>query len=160
MPGEPSDDTAQRWDAYAVDRPRPRWKRRLSVAGSALTLVVIALAATVYVGSRLGANEVKVPGRVSAVGGTGEVLYLNNCAQCHGPAGEGGQQVKGPAFTAGGALHELTFEERVAKISRGKPLRGMPRWKFQISEEDIRRIAAYTQVLSGTDPDPRVQGVR
>ena len=159
MPGPPDVDDAARW-AELSSRPRRRWRRRLGVAAAALASAAVVLVATVLVGARLGANEVKLPGQKTAVGGTGEVLYLNNCARCHGPAGQGGQQVKGPAFIEGGRLHGLTFDERVAKISRGKPLRGMPAWKFQISDEDIRKIAAYTQILSGTEPDPSVQGVR
>ena len=158
MPRDRSADDA-RWDALET-KQRPRWQRRLLVVGSALLSAAIVLVITVLVGAKLGANEVKLPGRTTAVGGTGEVLYLNNCARCHGPAGQGGQQVKGPAFTEGGRLHGLTFDERVAKISRGKPLRGMPAWKFQISDEDIRRIAAYTQLLSGQTPEPSVEGVR
>lgn len=159
MPDPSHAEGTQRWERLH-ESPRSPWRRRLIVVASAVLLVVPVLVAVVLVGNRFGANEVKVPGQAKAVGGTGEVLYLNNCAQCHGPAGQGGQQVRGPAFTAGGVLHDLTFEERVAKISRGKPLRGMPAWKFQISAEDIRRIAAYTQILSGTSPDPRVKGVR
>ena len=158
MPDDRPDD-ATRWAALE-SRRRPRWQRRILVALAALGSVGVVLVATVLVGARFGANEVKLPGSRTAVGGTGEVLYLNNCARCHGPRGEGGQQVKGPAFIAGGVLHGLTFEQRVAKISRGKPLRGMPAWKFQISDEDIRRIAAYTQLLSGQSPDPNVEGVR
>ncbi|HVF18706.1 MAG TPA: cytochrome c [Mycobacteriales bacterium] len=158
MPVDRPDD-ARRWDDLSPARPR-RWRRRVAVAGAALGSVAVVLVATVLVGAKLGANEVKLPGQKTAVGGTGEVLYLNNCARCHGPAGQGGQQVEGPAFIEGGVLHDLTFEERVAKISRGKPLRGMPAWKFQISADDIRRIAAYTQLLSGQSPDPSVEGVR
>ncbi|HVE97656.1 MAG TPA: c-type cytochrome [Mycobacteriales bacterium] len=150
---------ARRWADLGAARPG-RWRRRLAIAGGALATVAVVLVGTVALGARLGANEVKLPGQKRAVGGTGRVLYLNNCAQCHGPAGEGGPRVGAPAFTPGGALHGLTFEERVAKISRGKPLRGMPAWKFQISDDDIRKIAAYTQILSGAEPDPSVQGVR
>lgn len=158
MPGDTRDDDA-RWAALDSAR-RPRWQRRLLVGSAAIAGVLVVLVAAVLLGARLGANEVKLPGQANAVGGTGEVLYLNNCARCHGAAGQGGRQVRGPAFTAGGALHDLTFDERVAKISRGKPLRGMPAWKYQISAEDIRRIAAYTQILSGRSPDPSVEGVR
>ena len=159
MPDRDARSDEERWKQLEAGS-RPRWRRRLLIVSSALAGVLVVLVAAVLVGAKLGANEVKLPGQARAVGGTGEVLYLNNCARCHGPAGQGGRQVRGPAFTVGGALHDLTFDERVAKISRGKPLRGMPGWKYQISAEDIRRIAAYTQILSGMTPDPSVEGVR
>lgn len=159
--GERAVSSVDRWEQLAGSpAPGRRWRRRLLIAGAALGSAAVVLVLTVLLGARLGANQVKLPGQKSAVGGTGEVLYLNNCARCHGAAGQGGPKVGAPAFTDGGVLHDLTFDQRVAKISRGKPLRGMPAWKFQISDEDIRRIAAYTQLLSGTTADPSVEGVR
>ncbi len=159
--GERAATPPDRWGQLA-DSPAStgRWRRRALVAGAALGSAGVVLVLTVLLGAQLGANQVKLPGQKSAVGGTGEVLYLNNCARCHGAAGQGGPKVGAPAFTDGGVLHDLTLDQRIAKISRGKPLRGMPAWKFQISAEDIRRIAAYTQLLSGMTPDPSVEGVR
>lgn len=124
------------------------------VVGSAAVL-----AAMVYFGNRLGANP--LPGQAVDTGRTGAEIYNKNCAACHGLGGEGGSlDIKGPAFTPGGALAGLTFDERVAKTTRGRPLNGMPRWGTRISEEDIRKVAAYTQILSGQSPDPSVEGVR
>jgi mono/diheme cytochrome c family protein len=131
----------------------------------ALGCVVLVTVATAYVGYWLGGNDDPATLLQRALGNepaptaelTGRESYLNNCAACHGPNGEGGTlSIKGPAFVDGGRLAGLTYDERVAKISRGKPLRGMPAWKFRITEDEIARIAAYTQVLSGDEPDPSV----
>ena len=138
--------------------PRRRGWRALKVALGGIVGVAVVLAAMVYVGSLLGANP--LPGEKVTSGGTGAQIYNRNCAACHGLRGEGGSlDIKGPAFTAGGPLADLTFEQRVAKTGRGRPLNGMPRWSTRISEADIRKVAAYTQTLSGQSPDPSVEDV-
>ena len=139
-------------------RPRRRARRVLFWVAAWLVGTGVVLAGTVYLGNRFGANQ--LPGQTVEAGRTGREIYNKNCAACHGLNGEGGSlDIKGPAFTSGGALAGLTFDERVAKTTRGKPLRGMPRWGRQLSEEDIRKVAAYTQILSGQSPDPSVEDV-
>lgn len=136
-----------------------RAARTGKVALAAVLSVGALLALTVWLGSRYGAN----PGIGENVsrGRTGAEIYANSCALCHGRNGEGGSgDIKGPAFTPGGALASLTFEDRVEKTGRGKPLRGMPRWKQELSDDELRRVAAYTQILSGQAPDPSVEDVR
>jgi mono/diheme cytochrome c family protein len=159
------DDGARtRWDALAPPTARRRL-RRTKIVVLALASVVLVTVGTAYVGYWFGGNDDPMALLRQVMGDerpatsqlTGRSSYLNNCASCHGPAGEGGTlSIKGPAFTSGGPLSGLTFEQRVAKIARGKPLRGMPAWKFRISEAEIARVAAYTQVLSGETPDPSV----
>ena len=164
----------RRWAQLGSTGPEPsRRFRRTRVVLSALLGVVVVLAGVAYVGYRTGANA----SPVAVVRGwfdddadstaslraqfSGRQLYATNCALCHGPAGEGGQlSIRGPAFAAGGPLSTLSYEERVAKILRGRPLRGMPRWKGKLTEAEIRKIAAYTQILSGQEPEPTVEGVR
>lgn len=126
---------------------------------AALGGVAVVLGITIGVGALLGANT--LPWQHVATGRTGAEIYAKNCAGCHGLNGEGGSlSIKGPAFTPGGPLSELTFDQRVEKISRGRPLNGMPGWKFRISASDIRKVAAYTQTLSGHEPDPSVKDVQ
>lgn len=143
----------------AADAPpvRRRWRRRLgwvlaAVASSAVTLVVLLI-----VGERFGANP-RI-GQRPAFGSTGQEIYQRNCAVCHGANGHGG---KGPAFTPGGPLATLSFDERVKFI--GDPRSGlgiMPAWERRgMSKEQLRQVAAYTQILSGQQPEPGVEGVR
>ena len=137
---------------------RRRGRRALAWVGGWVLGSALVLGGLVYVGNRLNANP--LPGQQVTTGRTGAEIYGRNCASCHGVNGEGGSlNIKGPAFTPGSPSSGLTFEERVAKIGRGKPLNGMPRWSTRISEEDIRKVAAYTQTLSGQSPDPNVEDV-
>jgi mono/diheme cytochrome c family protein len=141
------------------DAPPRRRFRALKIVLAALGSVAVVLAATVGVGYLLGAND--LPGQEARrTGRTGAEIYGKNCAGCHGLRGEGGSlDIKGPAFTPGGALSGLTFEQRIERIGSGAPMAGMPAWKFRISDEDIRKVAAYTQTLSGQQPDPSVEDV-
>ncbi len=134
-------------------------RRPVKIGLAALAGVVVVLGITIGVGYLLGANG--LPGQKIAAGRTGAEIYSKNCAACHGISGEGGHlSIKGPAFAPGGPLADLTFAQRVEKIGRGRPLAGMPAWKFRISAADIRKVAAYTQVLSGHQPDPSVEDPR
>ena len=107
------------------------------------------LALTVWLGNRFGANS--LPGQQVVAGGTGQEIFRNNCMQCHGTGGEGDPRVGAPAFTPGGKLAPLTLDERLEKIRRGRPLRGMPRFGGKLSPEDIRKVAEYTLTLSRTE---------
>jgi mono/diheme cytochrome c family protein len=132
--------------------------RAVRIVLAALGGVAVVLALTIGVGYLLGANT--LPWQHTTTGRTGAEIYARNCASCHGLRGEGGSlSIKGPAFADGGPLAGLTFDQRVEQISRGKPLAGMPAWKFRISAADIRKVAAYTQILSGQPPDPSVEDV-
>jgi mono/diheme cytochrome c family protein len=151
-PGDPAEQALD-----GARRPRSRWQP-LKIVLAALAGVAVVLAATIGVGYLLGANN--LPGQKVATGRTGAEIFAKNCAGCHGRNGEGGSlSIKGPAFAQGGPLANLTFDQRVEKIARGRPLAGMPAWKFRISAADIRKVAAYTQTLSGQQPDPSVEDV-
>jgi mono/diheme cytochrome c family protein len=133
----------------------PQWRRRLGWFTAAVVVIGVVLGGMVYAGCRSGANA--CPGKKVYAGATGVEIFQRNCASCHGLAGEGG---KGPALAAGGPLSGLTFDQRVEKIGRGKPLNAMPRWRGKLTSEQIRMVAAYTQILSGQQPEPSVAGVR
>lgn len=132
-----------------------RWRRRLGWFAAAAVTSAVALVALVVVGSRYNANLRF--GEKREFGSTGTMIYERNCASCHGLQGQGRT---GPAFAAGGPLSGLTFQQRVEKTGTGKPLNSMPRWRGKMSPEQIRMVAAYTQLLSGHEPEPSVAGVR
>jgi mono/diheme cytochrome c family protein len=79
----------------------------------------------------------------------GATLYLANCAVCHGRDGHGGSGPSLVSGTGGG----LNGDELVAKIRRGKPLAGMPMFKRELDEDQIRAVAAYVESLRGS-PSP------
>ena len=156
---DPSAAPADAGAAAGADAPRRgrRWRRRLGwVLAWAVTSAVV-LVGLLLVGERYGANP-RI-GERPAFGSTGQEIFQRNCAVCHGPAGQGG---KGPAFTPGGPLSTLTFDERVTFI--GDPRSGldiMPAWERRgMSKEQLRQVAAYTQILSGQQPEPGVEGVK
>lgn len=136
--------------------PKRRWRRRLAWTGAALATSAVALVGLVIVGNRMGANLRF--GEKRDFGATGKIIYERNCAICHGPNGQGGS---GPAFTPGGRLHTLDFDERVAMIGDPDGLNTMPNWERRgMSKDELRMVAAYTQLLSGQQPEPSVTGVR
>jgi mono/diheme cytochrome c family protein len=132
-----------------------RWRKRLAWVAAALLSSAVVLGGVVLLGCRTGANA--CPGSKTEPGRTGAEIFQRNCASCHGPQGQGDE---GPAFGAGGPLSGLSFAQRVEKTGRGKPLNAMPRWRGKLSAEQIRQVAAYTQLLSGQPPEPGVAGVR
>lgn len=136
-----------------------RSRNAAKVALAAVLGVAVVLGLTIWVGSMYGANS--LPGQGKVTGRTGAELYGGSCAYCHGFNGEGGKgKDAGPAFTQGGPLAGLTFDQRVERIGDGRPFRGMPKWKLHMTDEQLRMVAAYTQILSGQEPDPSVEDVR
>ncbi|HZG93795.1 MAG TPA: cytochrome c [Mycobacteriales bacterium] len=144
-------------EAPAATRSPRRWRRRLAWVAAAVGSSAVALVGLLIVGERYGANP--AIGDRPAFGATGMEIYQRNCAVCHGPAGEGGT---GPAFTPGGPLSALSFEDRVKFI--GDPRSGlniMPAWERRgMSRRELEMVAAYTQVLSGQQPQAGVEAVR
>ena len=99
----------------------------------------VGLAALILVGRLVGAN--KLPGEAGAkqTATDGKTLFQTNCAACHGVNAEGRS---GPSLVSG-SLAELSIEELAAKISKGKPLAGMPKFSRSLSPAQIRAIAEY-----------------
>jgi mono/diheme cytochrome c family protein len=76
----------------------------------------------------------------------GQELYVDLCARCHGPEGEGGV-----GFPLGdGAVEEsLTLDEQIETITNGR--NGMPAWGDELSDEEIRAVALYEREELGRD---------
>ncbi|MDH3518501.1 MAG: c-type cytochrome, partial [Acidimicrobiia bacterium] len=71
---------------------------------------------------------------------TGEALYGQLCASCHGVEGEGGA---GPSLLE----HPHTDEELSAVISEGRG--GMPGFGAEVSTEDLAALVAFVQTSFG-----------
>lgn len=69
----------------------------------------------------------------------GKLLYANNCAVCHGADLRGRT---GPSLVAGTAAG-YSPEDLANKISRGKPLAGMPRFERSLTAQQINAVAEY-----------------
>ena len=78
----------------------------------------------------------------------GEVVYVENCAACHGDVGEGIRDLGGPRLNDAIWLYGGTYEEIVTQISY--PKQGvMPAWSSRLPEVTIRQLALYVHSLGG-----------
>lgn len=119
----------------------------MSQAGAVRTWVIAyvlvagaGLGGLVGIGCAMRANFCpwrKAPAQTST---DGRVLYANNCAVCHGPDMRGGSNANAPSLRFGVAA-TYSEDELAAKISRGKPLGGMPRFERILTSAQIRAIA-------------------
>lgn len=83
-----------------------------------------------------------------ATGTDGETLYLDNCAACHGEAGEGVTDLGAPALNDFVWLYGGTKEEIVAQIKR--PKQGvMPGFGNRLDEATLKMLAVYVHELGG-----------
>ncbi|MCW5960531.1 MAG: copper-binding protein [Pyrinomonadaceae bacterium] len=71
----------------------------------------------------------------------GALIYKENCAKCHGPAGEGTE--KGISFLKGHAIGhpEQDFIDQVKNGEEDK----MPAFKEKLSEEEIAAVVKYVR---------------
>lgn len=86
--------------------------------------------------------------------GTGESLYLNNCASCHGINGHGQTEASYPALTGLSILRENTPKRLIQVIAYGSKapldtLPNMPGFVNKLSDEQIAQIANYVRTNIG-----------
>jgi cytochrome c oxidase cbb3-type subunit 3 len=78
----------------------------------------------------------------------GSQLFLDNCASCHGDAGEGIRDVGAPALNDAIWLYGGGRVAISAQITA--PRNGvMPNWNLRLSEAEIRAVSAYVHGLGG-----------
>lgn len=82
--------------------------------------------------------------------GKGKALYANLCIRCHGAEGKGnGAMTFTPPvadLTAPAAQNKLDAT-LLKTIHDGRKNTAMGAWKFVLTEEDMRDVAAYLRVL-------------
>jgi len=87
---------------------------------------------------------------LAAAGGqaarTGQQLFTENCASCHGAQGEG---KIGPNLTDPFWLHGSQPVDIHKSIADGYPLKGMPAWKPVLGAEKTTQLAAFLLTLKG-----------
>ena len=79
----------------------------------------------------------------------GAKIYTDNCAACHGGAGEGGI---GPNLTDKYWLHGGGIKNVFSTIKYGVIEKGMISWKDQLTPPDMQQVASYIISLEGTNP--------
>ncbi|WP_207515682.1 cbb3-type cytochrome c oxidase N-terminal domain-containing protein [Longitalea luteola] len=80
---------------------------------------------------------------------SGEKLFIQNCAACHGKAGEG---IVGPNLTDDYWLHGGSLSAIFKSIKYGWPEKGMRSWKDDLSPVQIAQVTSYIKSIHGTNP--------
>ena len=82
------------------------------------------------------------------VAGSGATLFADNCAACHGNAGQGDREQGAPNLADAIWLYggdKDAVEESITNARFGV----MPAWGQRLSEEDVRAVSAYVHSLGG-----------
>jgi cytochrome c oxidase cbb3-type subunit 3 len=78
----------------------------------------------------------------------GTQIYAENCAACHGEAGEGNREAGAPKLTDAIWLYGGDRAAIAAQIAR--PRQGvMPAWRARLDEATIKKLAVYVHSLGG-----------
>lgn len=78
----------------------------------------------------------------------GQPLFAENCASCHGDAGEGGREFGAPDLTD--QIWLYGSDPAQVRVSIATPHFGiMPAFGGRLSESDIRKVAIYVHALGG-----------
>jgi cytochrome c oxidase cbb3-type subunit 3 len=80
---------------------------------------------------------------------SGKTIFMDNCAACHGRAGEGGV---GPNLTDDYWLHQGGIKDIFKTIKYGWPEKGMKSWQQDLGAKQIHEISSYIKSLHGTNP--------
>ncbi len=78
----------------------------------------------------------------------GEELYLDNCAACHGDAGEGNTMLGAPNLSDAIWLYGGDCDSLVETVTYSR-YGVMPPWAPRLSEAEIRAVSAYVHQLGG-----------
>jgi cytochrome c oxidase cbb3-type subunit 3 len=78
----------------------------------------------------------------------GEVIYVENCATCHGDTGDGDDLLGAPALNDHLWLYGGTLEEVVSQVD--DPKHGvMPAWHERLDDTTIKMLSVYVHTLGG-----------
>jgi cytochrome c oxidase cbb3-type subunit 3 len=80
---------------------------------------------------------------------SGEKVFTQNCAACHGKAGEG---IVGPNLTDDYWLHGGAIKDLFKTIKYGWVEKGMRSWKDELSPVQIAQVASYIKSIHGSNP--------
>ncbi len=88
------------------------------------------------------------PATDEAAAARGAVIFAEECAVCHGEAGEGIAELGGPALNDHIWLYGGTKEDIVRSVSQSR--RGvMPAWDGRLDETVIKQLAVFVHGLGG-----------
>ncbi len=92
---------------------------------------------------------------------TGEAIYLNQCASCHGANGQGQVEAKYPALTGLAILRETEPKRLIQIIAHGSKgsldtLPNMPAFANVLNDEQIAQVANYVRTNIGGMPSSQL----
>jgi cytochrome c oxidase cbb3-type subunit 3 len=93
-------------------------------------------------------NTVKVLTEAADIA-SGEKVFVQNCAACHGKAGEG---IVGPNLTDDYWLHGGNIKDVFKTVKYGWPEKGMRSWKDELSPVQMAQVSSYIKSIHGTNP--------
>ena len=83
-----------------------------------------------------------------AVTEEGQLLFADNCAGCHGDAGQGLKEAGGPSLNDAIWLYDGSLASITAQIEQ--PRHGvMPAWLPRLGDEGVKQLAIYVHGLGG-----------
>ncbi|MCV0397172.1 MAG: cytochrome-c oxidase, cbb3-type subunit III [Rhizobiaceae bacterium] len=100
--------------------------------------------------ARIAAHVVSFSGEPSSaeLAQEGASLYADNCAACHGEAGEGGRDFGAPSLADAIWLYGSSEAEIAAQIRA--PHHGtMPGWAARLGDATVKELAVYIHTLGG-----------
>lgn len=80
---------------------------------------------------------------------SGKAIYLQNCAACHGQAGEG---TVGPNLTDEYWLHGGDVNDIFKTVKFGVPSKGMVPWQGKLTKDQMLEVSSYILSLQGSNP--------
>jgi cytochrome c oxidase cbb3-type subunit 3 len=79
---------------------------------------------------------------------SGAQIFVDNCASCHGEAGQGDREFGAPSLADAIWLYGGSQQNVSDSIARGR--KGMmPAWQTRLSESQIRQVSFYVHQLGG-----------
>ena len=124
----------------------PRRRRPLVWVLAFILASLTGFGALIGIGCAIGANSCLFGEKRQEPSTDGATIFARNCALCHGIDAAG--TTAAPTLIAGNAVL-LTLADLEYKISHGRPFAGMPRFKTELSEEQIAAVAGYLVQLRG-----------
>ena len=82
---------------------------------------------------------------------SGSEIYADICAQCHGPAGEGGI---GPSLASVDFQQKNTDEDLTSSISKGHPGTSMIGWASILTDKQIQALVSFIREMTSISGGP------
>ncbi|MEM9813481.1 MAG: c-type cytochrome, partial [Pseudomonadota bacterium] len=86
----------------------------------------------------------------------GGEIYLEQCASCHGDAGEGIRDLGAPTLSDAIWLYGDSHEEITAQIWDPR-LGVMPGWLARLGDRGVKEVSVYVHGLGGGEPSEEVE---